>query len=132
MERSWEGLERIVRGQICKVCSDRQVDGSCGLEHPNECALFCLFPNVVNAIQTTHSEDIRDYIRAIRSKVCAVCEGQGPDGTCEARDQVRCALDAYLLLVVDAVEEALGKKFDRPADFCSFVSADPTILVKVN
>jgi hypothetical protein len=26
---------------------------------------------------------------------------------------VRCALDAYLLLVVDAIEEATGKQFDR-------------------
>jgi len=26
---------------------------------------------------------------------------------------VRCALDAYLLLVVDAIEEATGKTFDK-------------------
>ena len=29
------------------------------------------------------------------------------------RRQVQCALDAYLLLVVDAIEEATGKIFDR-------------------
>jgi hypothetical protein len=35
------------------------------------------------------------------------------DGNCEARKRVQCALDAYLLLIVDAVEEATGRKFDR-------------------
>ena len=31
----------------------------------------------------------------------------------KTRQQVQCALDAYLLLVVDAIEEATGKTFDR-------------------
>ena len=34
------------------------------------------------------------------------------DGTCETRKQVQCALDAYLLLVVEAIEDtATGKRF---------------------
>ena len=33
------------------------------------------------------------------------------------RNNVACALDAYLLLIVDAIEEATGKKFERPVDF---------------
>jgi hypothetical protein len=65
------------------------------------------------AIQSTHSDDIRDYVRAIREKVCSICEEQAADGSCEQRNQVRCALDAYLLLVVDAIEEATGRTFDR-------------------
>jgi hypothetical protein len=35
------------------------------------------------------------------------------DGSCEERAEVRCALDAYLMLVVDAIEEATGREFDR-------------------
>jgi hypothetical protein len=132
MERSWEDLEKIVRGQICRVCADRQADGTCGLEDPKQCALFRLFPEVVGAIESTQSDDIRDYIRAIRQKVCAVCEEQAPDGSCKAREQVRCALDAYLLLIVDAIEEALGRKFDRPADFVTFVSSERPVPLKLN
>jgi hypothetical protein len=114
MERSLAELETMVRDRICRVCTDRGVDGECGLEDASSCALFRLFPQVAEAIQSTHSEDIRDYVRAIRDKVCAICEEQDSDGNCETRQLVRCALDAYLLLIVDVIEEATGKSFGRP------------------
>jgi len=117
MERSMDELERVVRERICAVCSDRSVDGTCGLENPASCALFRLFPQVAAAIQSTNSNDIQDYILAIRNGVCSTCHEQAADGTCEARRQVRCALDAYLLLVIDAIEEATGKRFGRPSGF---------------
>jgi hypothetical protein len=113
MARTLEELEAIVRERICRVCSDRTADGSCGLEEPASCAPFRLFPQVARAVQSTSSDDIRDYIRAIRQHVCSVCYEQGPDGECETRKQVRCALDAYLLPVIDAIEESTGKVFDR-------------------
>ena len=113
MARTLEELEAIVRERICHVCSDRTVDGACGLEDPGTCALFRLFPQVARAVQSTDSDDIRDYVQAIRREVCSVCNEQTPDGECELRNQVRCALDAYLILVVDAIEECTGKTFDR-------------------
>jgi hypothetical protein len=116
VERSLEELEQVVHQTICRVCSDRNVDGSCGLEDPGQCALFRLFPQVAQAIQTTHSDDIRDYVKAIRDQVCSTCKQQAADGTYETRENVACALDAYLLLIVDAIEEATGRKFVRPAD----------------
>jgi hypothetical protein len=80
---------------------------------PLKCALFRLFPQVVQAIQSVQSNDIHQYIEAIRRNVCSVCQEQAQDGTCETRQQVQCALDAYLLLVVDAIEEATGRTFDK-------------------
>jgi hypothetical protein len=117
MERSLEELETIIRDQVCRVCSDRQNDGTCGLEDPGRCALFSMFPQVARAVQSTHSDDIRDYIQAIRDQVCRVCQEQAADGSCETRENVACALDAYLLLIVDAIEEATGRKFERPAGY---------------
>lgn len=117
MERSLEELETIIRDQVCHVCSDRKNDGTCGLEDPGRCALFRMFPQVARAVQSTHSDDIRDYVQAIRDQVCTVCEEQALDGSCETRENVACALDAYLLLIVDAIEEATGRKFERPAAF---------------
>jgi hypothetical protein len=107
-------LEELVRNRICGVCSERKMDGTCGMEEPIQCALFRLFPQVAEAIQTTHSDDIEDYIGAIRRKVCTVCTAQDSDGSCDLRQEVQCALDAYLLLVVEAIEEATGKDFGRP------------------
>jgi hypothetical protein len=114
MDRTLAELEELVRHRICGVCSDRKMDGTCGLEEPDTCALFRLFPQVAEAIQTTHSDKIDDYIDAIRRNVCTVCTAQDSGGGCVPRQEVQCALEAYLLLVVEAVEEATGKDFGRP------------------
>ncbi len=113
MDRSLVELEAIVRNKICSVCTERTVDGQCGLEDSTSCALFRLFPQVAQAIQSVKSDDIQQYLDAIRRGVCSVCVEQASDESCETRQQVRCALDAYLLLVVDAIEEATGKTFDK-------------------
>jgi hypothetical protein len=113
MARNLEELEAIVRERICRVCTERTVDNACGLEDPSTCALFRLFPQVARAVQTVQSDDIRDYIQAIRAQVCSTCSEQDSDGECESRKQVRCALDAYLIPVIDAIEESTGRSFDR-------------------
>jgi hypothetical protein len=129
MERSLNEVETILRTRICGVCSDRKMDGSCGLEQPADCALFRLLPQAAEAIRSTHSDDIRDYVRAIREKVCSICVEPAADGSCEQRNQVRCALDAYLLLVVDAIEESTGRKFLRPI---AFIEAPPLVPLTIN
>ncbi len=114
MERTLAELEDLVRNRICGVCSDRKTDGTCGLDEPGQCALFRLFPQVAAAIRNTSSDNLEDYINAIRRNVCSVCAAQDPDGSCAVRQQVQCALDSYLLLVVETIEEATGRYFGRP------------------
>ena len=113
MHRPIGEVEAIVRNRICGVCTERTADGQCGLAAPVNCALFRLFPEVARAIQSVESNDIQPYIEAIRRNVCSVCADQAADGSCETRQQVQCALDAYLVLIVDAIEEATGKTFDK-------------------
>ena len=125
MERSLVELEAIVRNRICGVCTERTVDGDCGLEEPGSCALFRLFPEVAKAILSVKSNDIKQYIEAIRANVCTVCNDRANDGSCETRQQVRCALDAYLIPVVDAIEEATGVSFDKSSVQRSAVSNQP-------
>lgn len=110
MQRTLEELETVVREKICAVCSDRDGKGGCGLEDPSACALFRLFPQVARAIRSTASDDVSDYVAAIRGEVCSICGDQEPDGTCHRREQVQCALDAYLIPVVEAIEEAAGEQ----------------------
>lgn len=133
MSQSAAELEAIVRNRICGICSDRTVTGECGLEQPSDCALFRLFPQVAEAIQSVTSDDIHQYIEAIRQKVCSVCVDEAADGDCDKRKEVRCALDAYLLLVVDAIEEATDKTFDksrlRPAGIPIGIRPKPEIAV---
>ena len=113
MERTLAELEAIVREKICAVCSERTVAGGCDLEDPSSCALFRLFPQVAKAIQSVDSDEIGDYIQAIRKDVCSICTEQAADGSCALRRQVECALDAYLLLIVEVIEAATGKNFNR-------------------
>ena len=96
MDRSFEELEAIVRSRICGVCTERTTEGQCGLESPSDCALFRLFPQVAQAIQSVMSDDIREYIAAIRCNVCSVCEEQARDGSCEVRQQVQCVRSSRL------------------------------------
>ncbi len=112
MKPRMDELEAIVRTRICAVCAERTVDGTCGTE-THQCSLFELFPLVAQAIQATDSDQIEPYIQAIRENVCSVCIEQRLDGNCELRDQMRCALDAYLEPIVEAIEEATGKAFAK-------------------
>jgi hypothetical protein len=115
MQRTLEELETVLREQICSVCSDRDGQGGCGLEDPSDCALFRLFPQVARAILSTASDDVLDYVAAIRREVCSICGDQERDGACERRKQVRCALDAYLIPIVDVIEEAAGRQLTTVA-----------------
>ena len=51
------------------------------------------------------SDMIDDYIATIREAVCNSCPNQDGSGFCHVREEVRCTLDRYLMLIVDAVEE---------------------------
>ncbi len=113
MDRPLAELEAIVRKRICSVCTERTAAGMCGLDEPSRCALFHLFPRVAQSIQSVNSIEIQPYIDAIRRDVCTVCEECEAAGGCESRRQARCALDAYLPLVVEAIEEATGRVFDK-------------------
>lgn len=101
-------LEEALRRRICAVCVDRNVDGTCSLDERHECALFERFPRIAQSISRVSSDRIEDYIDAIRKDVCADCPNQDEGGLCTLREEVRCVLDRYLLLIVDAIEELRG------------------------
>ena len=77
MKRSLAELETIVRDRICRVCADRNADGGCGLEDPGSCALFRLFPRVVEAIQSTEART-SETIFAPSARGCARFARTGP------------------------------------------------------
>ena len=108
-------LEDAIRQRICSVCVDRNTGGNCALDASSECALFDSFPRIVQAVSGVQSELIDDYVAAIRSTVCSECVNQDRNGICNVREEVRCALDRYLLLIVEAIEEVQGIAIKRGA-----------------
>jgi hypothetical protein len=113
MQTKLEEIQAIVRNRICSVCSTRTVDGACGAEEPEHCSLQSLFPLVAQAVMATESDRLEPYIDAIHENVCSVCIDQRLDGSCSQRETHRCALDAHMPEVIEAIEEALGRRL-RP------------------
>lgn len=113
MQTKLEEIEAIVRNRICSVCSTRTVDGVCGADEPEHCSLMALFPLVAQAVMATESDRLEPYIDAIHENVCSVCMDQRLDGSCAQRESHSCALDAHMPEVVEAIEEALGRRL-RP------------------
>jgi hypothetical protein len=65
----------------------------------------------------THSDDICDYVQAIREQDARFARCRIGTALVRRGANVACVLDAYLLLIVDAIEEATGRKFERPTRF---------------
>jgi len=94
----------VIRRRVCAVCLDGRDDKSCGLSG-RACAIESHLPQLVGALSSVESTKLLDYETAIRAQVCTECQHQDAAGRCELRDEGSCALDAYLMLVLDAVEE---------------------------
>ncbi|MGD8375452.1 MAG: hypothetical protein PVF68_04865 [Acidobacteriota bacterium] len=100
-----ETYEEAVLKRICGVCIDRRDDGSCGLDPDLECAVKEHLPEIVKMVRGVTSDRIDDYVTRLREKVCTICDRTEEDGSCGPRDRVDCALDRYLSVVVEAIEE---------------------------
>jgi hypothetical protein len=112
-----KNLETTLRERICSVCIDRSLEGACQQEKDQECALFRSFPQIVRAVTSVQSDRIDDYVAAIRQAVCAECVHQDEFGVCRVREEVRCVLDRYLLLIVQTIEEVRGINLTKTEAF---------------
>src|SRR5262245_55056943 len=104
IDPGWQEYMDAIRERVCGVCLDSRDDKSCGLTG-RTCAVESHPPGLVQALSSVASARMEDYAAAIRSQVCSACQHQDAEGRCELRDGSDCALDAYLSLVLDAVED---------------------------
>lgn len=102
-----------IRSRVCAVCLDSRDDKSCGLTG-RLCAIEGHLQGLVAALSSVESTRLADYEAAIRAQVCASCENQDEQGQCALRVDASCALEAYLSLVLDAVEEVNLRREARP------------------
>ena len=109
-EKTIEQLAALMSSKICRVCVDRNVDGSCDSRAEGTCSLMVKLPLAAEAVLKVRSDRMEPYIEAIRAKVCGDCDLRNADGSCDSRDTDRCMLNSYLPLVVEAIEEF----FQRP------------------
>jgi len=105
-------MDRI-RSRVCAVCLDSRDDKTCSLTK-RTCAIEGHLPRLVAALSLIASPHIEEYEAAIRAEVCPGCAEQDAQGHCSLRSDGDCALQAYLPLVLDAVEEVNATRFVQP------------------
>ncbi len=94
-----------IRQRVCAKCIDRTPTGLCVTSTYDSCAINKYLPEIIDIVLTTGGDDLDAYVARLREKVCAVCQHQSPDGRCDVRDDVECALDRYFPIVVEAIQE---------------------------
>lgn len=105
-----EQLAALMSSRICRVCVDRNPDGSCDSRAEGTCSLMSKLPLAAEAVLKVQSDRMEPYIESIRESVCGGCNLRYDDGTCDSRDTDRCMLNSYLPLVVEAIEEFFGRQ----------------------
>jgi hypothetical protein len=108
MERL-EVFRQALKEKVCAICFDRNDDGTCGLPEGRVCALDAHLPEIVKAVESTHSFDLSPYVEAIRTQVCPNCS-QDESGRCVFRQSFDCSVDNLLMLIVNTIEEVKGRE----------------------
>jgi hypothetical protein len=103
-DEAYDMYKDAIRSRVCSVCLDQKDDGACGLDR-RTCALEAHLPAIVEAVLAIESDRMADYEGAVRALVCSDCGLEDDRGRCRVRDRGECALDTYLYLVVEAVEQ---------------------------
>lgn len=107
--RDWAGENapywQAFKTWVCASCLDQRDDGECGLPHDRVCALKQHLPLIIETAHRTKSRRMEDYLQAIEHTVCTQCPQQQASGTCQLRDHAQCALNTYLSLVLDAIDD---------------------------
>ena len=103
-----EKIEAQLREQVCSVCFARLRNGGCGLPEGFRCPLFEHLDEVIQIVGSTQEEAIEPYVDRLRQVICSHCQ-MNDSGHCAKRDNLECALDMYLPLVVEIIESELKR-----------------------
>ena len=93
-----------LRMQVCRHCIDARDDGRCTLPVERPCPVERFHAKVVRSVLMTTSDLYSDYVSALRRDVCSRCD-YGDAASCIDREHLDCALDRYLPIVIDTIEE---------------------------
>lgn len=107
-------LEGRLLSKICPICIERDVHGHCTFSQLPDCPIKLHLPQLVQIVETVHSRTMEAYVTAVRTRVCPFCPGVlSARGECNVRAAKECALDAYLLPIVQVTDEFLIEQTNR-------------------
>ena len=96
---------KAVAEKICSFCNDRDGRGGCARPDDDPCALHVHLDLIVESILGVGERpDVAPYVAALRARTCPHCR-QDEEGQCALRELGQCAPDAYILPVIEVIEE---------------------------
>jgi hypothetical protein len=101
----YHAYREAIRQRVCTVCLDSADDGSCRWSGVRACVVDTHLPQIVEAVEDVRSGRERAIGPAVERRVCRECPERGPDGACAPRENGRCAVVAYLPLIVRAIDD---------------------------
>ncbi len=111
MNEDLQELDRRLKERICPVCVERGPKGTCNLWELEKCPITLHPPRLVEVVRSVHSDQMEDYLEKVRQDICTNCESAlSPLGQCDVRNSGHCALDAYLLLIVQIIDDFLAEQ----------------------
>jgi hypothetical protein len=109
-----EPYRKAIHEKICTLCNDRDGRGGCARPAEDPCALTTHLDLIVDSILGVGgSPEVEPYIRALRTKNCPHCR-QDAAGNCALRDLAQCAPDAYVLPVIEVIEDVAKRHGHGP------------------
>lgn len=100
--------------ELCPVCAFRGADGECYPPDPPGCAVVRNIDKLIEVVRSIRSDRMDPYVARLREVVCAECENQDETGRCKLRDRADCALDDYFQLLVEIIEDEIGREARPP------------------
>ena len=96
--------EAVLR-HVCSKCIDFGEDDICHSPDPAGCAIFRYLPELVAIVERLRTLRIQPYVDAVREDICMKCRRGSLSKDCPLCTSLDCALDRYLPLVLETIEE---------------------------
>ena len=104
-----------IQSEICVRCDDREPGGQCTMTGNIPCPLRAYLPEILDVVNSIYSHSLAPYEELLRNRVCGLCANLSATGQCVLPSNKRCALDHFLPLVVQVIEDTqLGQRFHEP------------------
>ncbi len=96
---------QAIEERICSFCLDHSHDGMCSRPKDEPCAVSTHLAELVHVVLTTERRtDVEGFIERLRTELCPTCN-QDDIGHCPRRELAHCAVDSYILPIIDVIED---------------------------
>jgi hypothetical protein len=101
-------FSRAIHSRVCHNCDELREDKVCGLAG-GTCPIETNIRDILQIAGYVQGDRGQAYMRELRSTACAACERWADPSRCPADAAARCAVNRYLELVFDAIDDVAEK-----------------------